>query len=141
MATLESNESNGFCWKNSVESVASGSLAASIVACAYTKEKTETTPVSSAFDLLLDRESPLWGDLSHYEEVSGSHAGVRTVLGSDNGRGRVTFNIAPVLVCRRPGATAGLGDAVSSAGLLRTQRTMCGEVWRRQSLEREKDDL
>ena len=34
------------------------------------------------------------------------------------GRGNVTFHLSPVLVCKQPLRTVGLGDAISAEGLV-----------------------
>lgn len=36
-------------------------------------------------------------------------------------RGDVSFHLSPVLVCRKPLKTVGLGDAISATGLLNSQ--------------------
>ena len=36
-------------------------------------------------------------------------------------RGEVSFHLSPVLVCKRPGKTVGLGDAISATAMLHTQ--------------------
>ncbi|XP_038076901.1 ADP-dependent glucokinase-like [Patiria miniata] len=36
-------------------------------------------------------------------------------------RGQVTFHFSPVLVCKKPGKTVGLGDAISATAMLYTQ--------------------
>ncbi|KAL6074603.1 ADP-dependent glucokinase [Balamuthia mandrillaris] len=100
-------------WKNGGEaSVAAGSLAASKQACGVDLDDAQSL---QAAHVLLPPQSvkPLRGSSSHEIQVNGS---LGVTSWSDGG---IEFYLAPVLVCKHPSKTVGLGDAISTMGLVR----------------------
>jgi len=91
-------------WESGRISVAAGSLKASIQSCSFDKNKHDPEEM---FMLLVDESSKSFKDsdpvLYHLEN-------------------NVEYYIVPVLVCKSPSKTVGLGDAISSSGLIYHQR-------------------
>lgn len=94
--------STGF-WKSPTSGLIHGSIAASSNACGSPSSSSPRELNASNFDLLLPPT-----DLTYFESSS-VHKTVR---------GDIEFHTTPVLVCRSPVRTVGLGDAISAAGLL-----------------------
>jgi ADP-dependent glucokinase len=86
-------------WGNGGRSVASGSLAASLQACGGVINP-------STVDLLYDMKT------NDHTPIPPSHP---TIHWEEAG---LQFHLAPVLVCKKPQKTVGLGDAISAIGLL-----------------------
>jgi ADP-dependent glucokinase len=84
-------------WEDSALAVVSGSLAASLNACGA---PSLAQLAATQLDLLLQSKDFM-------------HSPVKTIT-----RNGLQFSVSPVLVCRSPIRTVGLGDAISAAGLL-----------------------
>lgn len=90
----------GTAWLNPGPGLIHGSFAASVHACGFTNERSVDV---SMLDLLLSSpESDLFIHNPVYHKKTSSAA----------------YAITPVLVCKRPVRTVGLGDAISASGLL-----------------------
>ncbi|XP_060611226.2 ADP-dependent glucokinase isoform X1 [Anolis sagrei] len=94
-------------WVNQVAAVAAGARAAGVQACA-----TETIDTSRVF-----LKAPLEFETSKTEEASRVSLNPSEPV-SEWHRDGVTFHYTPVLVCKDPLRTVGLGDAISAEGLL-----------------------
>jgi len=98
-------------WLNTREAVMAGAREAGLQACATTVFN------SSAFKLLLPGEfhvSSSDPDLSHLSlSAEGGWA--------EWSRDGFLYHLSPVLVCKNPSKTVGLGDAISASGLLHSQ--------------------
>ncbi|KAM9854486.1 ADP-dependent glucokinase isoform 2-T2 [Aulostomus maculatus] len=94
-------------WGNQVAAVTAGARVASSQACGL-----QSVDVSK-----VELKAPLEFDSSHsepQEKLSLDPAEPVTVWR----RGNVTFHLTPVLVCKQPLRTVGLGDAISAEGLV-----------------------
>jgi ADP-dependent glucokinase len=89
-------------WDGGREAVAAGSLAVTMAACAFAKTPTRSTPTK----VLLRDEQRARVDSTRTELETG---------------GAVWLHTAPVLVCRQPRHTVGLGDVVSATALTTMQ--------------------
>ncbi|XP_042329423.1 ADP-dependent glucokinase isoform X2 [Sceloporus undulatus] len=94
-------------WANQVAAVAAGARAAGMQACA-----TQTIDASRVF-----LKAPLEFDTSKMEEASRVSLNPGEPV-SEWHRDGITFHYTPVLVCKDPLRTVGLGDAISAEGLL-----------------------
>ena len=119
-------------WPRAGASVAAGAVAATLQACNATARGGESALHGNDLDLVAparfwastsagdDDELPYeertereFVKLDATKELAGAGAvGTWT-------RGDVTFHYVPVLVCKEPTGTVGLGDAISAAGLVR----------------------
>ncbi|KAH0619911.1 hypothetical protein JD844_014336 [Phrynosoma platyrhinos] len=94
-------------WANQVAAVAAGARAAGMQACA-----TQTIDASRVF-----LKAPLEFETSKMEEASRVSLNPGEPV-SEWHRDGITFHYTPVLVCKDPLRTVGLGDAISAEGLL-----------------------
>ena len=98
-------------WSGSDHSVMAGARVAGLQACNveyFTPSKFDLKmPLNFA---LSEMDSTLSGETVHYRPAE-------SVIVRWNKRG-VDYRLSPVLVCKRPEKTVGLGDAISSVGLL-----------------------
>ncbi len=102
---------DGGPWSNSREAVMAGARVAGLQAC------DADTYSASAFKIITPEEF-------HISKTDVSLS--RIVMSLRNGwvrwfRGGVSYYFSPVLVCKEPIKTVGLGDAISALGLLYTQ--------------------
>ncbi|KAM9312456.1 ADP-dependent glucokinase [Gastrophryne carolinensis] len=97
---------DGF-WENQVAAVAAGARAAGAQACA--------TPKIDPSKVML--KSPLEFSTSHTDTGPVARISAKEPVAVWN-KGGVTFHFTPVLVCKEPVRTVGLGDAISAEGLL-----------------------
>ncbi|XP_053320999.1 ADP-dependent glucokinase isoform X2 [Spea bombifrons] len=97
---------DGF-WNNQVSAVAAGARIAGAQACASDR-------IDPARVML---KSPLEFSTSHAEVGSTVKVSVEKPVAVWN-KGDVTFHFTPVLICKEPSRTVGLGDAISAEGLL-----------------------
>ena len=114
IALIETNE-----WSNTVSSLITGAKIASKQAAGlefYDEENEEILHdlVHLRIDRLLNEEKNILFKIADdkYVELNSS----RPVI--EFNRGRIKFFFTPVLVCKIPVKTVGLGDAISSMGLL-----------------------
>lgn len=94
-------------WANQVAAVAAGARVAGTQACA-----TKTIDTSRVF-----LKAPLEFATSKMEETSRISLDPRDPVSKWH-RDGITFHYTPVLVCKDPLRTVGLGDAISAEGLL-----------------------
>lgn len=90
-------------WEHGARAVGAGSAVSSLLSCGDALEKRQM----DAFDLRHDRTSTTC-------DSTGSSMGAQPL--------RLTCCTAPVLVCRSPSRTAGLGDNISGTGLVYQRR-------------------
>ena len=106
-------ELRGVEWKNGLTAVMEGSKTASAQAC-------NSEDISSdKFELQIPDKFPLSSQdemlrnsVIEYSDVNGYVAWMRQ---------EIDYFLAPVRVCRKPGKTVGLGDAISATGLLKSE--------------------
>ncbi len=96
-------------WTNAKESVMAGAKMAGLQACDTDKIDSEK------FELRLKSYQLSANDEQLSETLTYDP---RTSAAVQWWRGSVNFHLSPVLVCRKPLKTVGLGDAISSVGLL-----------------------
>jgi ADP-dependent glucokinase len=87
-------------WQDSTYGAILGSIAATVNACAFNRHNPFDI---SRVDFLADSKT---SSLFSQKPLHVSH------------KGDIAFSIVPVLVCKDPRATVGLGDAISASGLL-----------------------
>ncbi|NWI85214.1 ADPGK glucokinase, partial [Pitta sordida] len=101
LATVEGH------WGNQAAAVAAGARAAGTQACATDTIDTSRVLLKAPLEFLTSHtETPVKISLNPDEPVVQWH------------RGGISFHFTPVLVCKDPVRTVGLGDAISAEGLL-----------------------
>lgn len=94
-------------WANQVAAVAAGARVASIQACGLQSIDASKVVLRAPLEFHSSHGEPREKlSLNPTEPVTVWH------------RGNVTFHLAPVLVCKQPLRTVGLGDAISAEGLV-----------------------
>ncbi|KAL0967903.1 hypothetical protein UPYG_G00259440 [Umbra pygmaea] len=94
-------------WANQVAAVAAGARVASIQACGLQKIDASKVALRAPLEFHSSHSEPR-------EKLFINPAKPVTIWN----RGNVTFHLAPVLVCKQPLRTVGLGDAISAEGLI-----------------------
>eukprot|EP01087_Luapelamoeba_hula_P009673 TRINITY_DN2515_c0_g1_i2.p1 TRINITY_DN2515_c0_g1~~TRINITY_DN2515_c0_g1_i2.p1 ORF type:complete len:138 (+),score=22.55 TRINITY_DN2515_c0_g1_i2:195-608(+) len=111
-----------FCWTNNAASVAAGSLVATIQACQKEDdpdmpldEKAYQSVVLDYVNLLLPHQIL---DLKNGQVIEiDPTTNLQPIVPVWTDQG-VDYTLAPVLVCQNPLKTVGLGDAISTTGLV-----------------------
>ncbi len=98
-------------WRNSRDSVMAGAREAGLQACDSTKF------TFTKFKTLLPQQFHVSiNDPELSQVLMTANTGI-----VDWSRDNISYYLSPVLVCRNPSRTVGLGDAISASGLLHTQ--------------------
>eukprot|EP01128_Nolandella_sp_AFSM9_P006060 TRINITY_DN3050_c0_g1_i1.p1 TRINITY_DN3050_c0_g1~~TRINITY_DN3050_c0_g1_i1.p1 ORF type:complete len:571 (-),score=189.31 TRINITY_DN3050_c0_g1_i1:95-1627(-) len=106
-------------WANGDASAAMGSLISSVKACNY---RGDPVSLEVDFTLPLVEDLDLWGEkarptLGEWPFKNGIPVVTSIYKGALYPKPDITYYVSPVLVCKNPKQTAGLGDAISSVAL------------------------
>ncbi len=127
IAEVSSTDKDKEPWSNSVASLMSGAKIASKQACGFEFHDEEN---NRALESLLELKIAYYVDktnsknifFSVNDHVDGGRSRLLQLNSSNPilefNRGNMRFLYTPVLVCKKPTKTVGLGDAISSNGLL-----------------------
>ncbi len=127
IAEVTSSDKHKEPWSNSVASLMSGAKIASKQACGFEFHDEENNrALESLLELKIAHDVDKTNSKNIFFSVNDHLDGGRSrllQLNSSNpilefNRGNLRFLYTPVLVCKKPTKTVGLGDAISSNGLL-----------------------